>query len=168
MNPTGQQPIGGTVPARQAEMQPLIAANASGNDGPIDFSKRVSQYDDKYLGQKMPSRLANGPVRNRVLTDKFCCIVFAIFFIGWIVVGSIYASKSASLSSLDDVMDSEGNICGQDPNVKDYPYLFMVKFTANYRSVCVKSCPKFDYNQIKYNSTGTNTTYIQPVFDHWG
>lgn len=112
----------------------------------------------------MPPRLANGPVRDRKMTDIFCCICFLLFLIAWIVLGVFYSFKSDKLQNLDDIMDSEGNYCGVDSNVRDYPYLFMVKFNADYRSVCVKECPKFDYNQIKYNSTGTNSSKIEPLY----
>lgn len=98
------------------------------------------------------------------MTDLVCCLIFAIFMLAWIGIGVYYSFARDRVSSLDDVMDSEGNYCGVDAKVKDYPFLFMVKFDANYRSVCVKQCPKFDYNQIKYNSTGTNTTDINPLY----
>ena len=132
--------------------------------GPIDFSRRLSQDDDAYLGQKMPPRLANGPVRDRRMTDIFCCICFALFFVAWLTLGILYSFQGDKLDNLNDIMDSEGNYCGIDSNVRDNPYLFMVKFQANYRSVCVKVCPKFDYNQIKYNSTGLNTSAIEPLY----
>lgn len=132
--------------------------------GPIDFSKRQSVGDDNYLGQKMPPRLVNGPVRDRKMTDIFCCICFALFFVAWLALGIFYSFKSDKLDTLNDVMDSEGNYCGKDSIVRDFPYLFIVKFNANYRSVCVNSCPKFDYNQIKYNADGTNTSTIEPLY----
>ena len=51
-----------------------------------------------------------------------------------------------------------------DQSVRDFKYLYMIKFSKNYRSICVRECPIFDYNQIKYNSTGLNSTYIRPVY----
>ena len=134
------------------------------NGGPIEFDQRLSIDNDDYLGQKMPPRLANGPVRDRKMTNLLCCILFALFIIGWLAVGIFYSFKGGKLEGINEIMDSEGNYCGKDANVRDYPNLFIVKFTANYRSVCVKSCPKFDYNQIKYNSTGTNNTSIEPLY----
>jgi hypothetical protein len=49
--------------------------------------------------------------------------------------------------------DSSKNDCGVG-EAKDFPFLYMQTFKAPYKSVCVKECPHFDYNQIKYNSTG--------------
>lgn len=141
------------------------ALDVSHDQGPLDFTKRQSVVDDnKFLGQQIPSRLSHGPVRSRRMTDLVCCIIFALFFAGWLAIGIYYTFTSDRLDSLNDMLDSEGNYCGVDAKVKDYPFLFMVKFDANYRSVCVKECPKFDYNQIKYNSTGSNTTIIQPLY----
>lgn len=157
--------------AKVSEGKPLLGGQAnaeldlSHDQGPVEFDRRQSVIDkDDYLGQEVPKRMSQGPVKSRKMTDLICCIIFALFLLSWISVGIYYTFASDRLSSLDDIMDSEGNYCGVDSKVKDFPYLFMVRFHANYRSVCVKECPKFDYNQIKYNSTGSNTTTIEPLY----
>lgn len=71
---------------------------------------------------------------------------------------------NSDISSMREISDSEGNVCGQDSGYEDYKNLVMFNFDAPYRSVCVKECPKFDYNQIKYNSDGTNSSVIEPVY----
>lgn len=111
----------------------------------------------------MPLRLANGPVPNRSVTDIAFCVCFLVFFLAWVVIGVLYCIKG-KVGNFDNLLDSEGNQCGIDGNVRDYPYLYMLKFDADYKSYCVKSCPAFDYNQIKYNSTGMNITAIKPLY----
>lgn len=157
--------------AKISEGKPLLGGGVNGelelshDQGPVEFDRRQSVIDkEDYLGQEVPKRLSHGPVKSRKMTDLICCIIFVIFLLSWIGIGIYYTFAGDRLSSLDDVLDSEGNYCGVDAKVKDFPYLFMVKFDANYRSVCVKDCPKFDYNQIKYNSTGTNTTTTDPLY----
>ena len=70
-----------------------------------------------------------------------------------------------SSSNIDDVLavlDSSGNECGKGA-YKEYKYLYFFNFDVPYSSVCVKKCPKFDYNQMKYNSTGTRSKPIEPM-----
>lgn len=131
--------------------------------GPVHFELRDSQLDDDYAGEKMPRRLSLGPVQSRGMTDIICCLIFLAALIFFFTVGIIYSVKGTK-GSVTNVMDSSGNLCGIDANVKNYPYLYMYKFEANYRSVCVKECPKFDYNQIKYNANGKNSSSTKPLY----
>jgi len=123
-----------------------------------------SRYrDHTYNGEKFPKAIGNnGPVEERSCTNLICCIIFIVYVIGMIIMVGI-SLPSSNLDKIDDLMDVSGNVCGQG-NAADYPYLMMFKFSSPYLSTCVKSCPKFDYNQIKYNSTGSNSTYIQPLY----
>lgn len=133
------------------------------DQGPILFEQRRSLDDDRFLGDRIPERLGNGPVNKRRITDKFClvgCCAFLLFFIAIIIT---YSFKN-NYRLLQKPLDSDARICGQDAVVKDYPYLYIFKFERNYRSVCVKECLKFDYNQIKYNPKGTNTSQIKPLY----
>lgn len=112
----------------------------------------------------MPERLARGPVGKRRLTDKICLFICLIFFIFFIVMIFTY-SWNNDYKALEHPMDSEARICGRDEAVKDFPYLYVFKFERNYRSVCVRECLKFDYNQIKYNADGNNGTYsMKPMY----
>lgn len=136
--------------------------------GPVKFEERKSVLEDDYAGDKMPKRLSLGPVQKRGMTDILCCIIFLLAVVFFFVVGILYSVKGTS-NSVTNVMDSVGNLCGVDDKVKDYPYLYLFKFEAKYRSVCVKECPKFDYNQIKYNSDGKNSSKIDPLyFEQYG
>lgn len=158
---TQQQP----QPNGQGGNTGYLELDSSHDAGPLDFGRRASVIDDdKYLGQQVPKRLSNGPVRSRRATDIICCIIFALFLVAWIALGVYYTLQPNKMTSMTEILDSEGNYCGIDAKVKDYPYLYMIKFDADYRSVCVKQCLKFDYNQIKYNSDGTNTSTITPLY----
>lgn len=147
------------------DKQPLLdAPKPEEKEGPIDFGKRESVIDDDYAGQRMPSRLAKGPVQKRTITDVICCICFAIFVVFFVVVGIIYSARG-SVKSMLEVMDSEGNICGVEEKVAAHKYLYFFKFDADYKSVCVKECPKFDYAQIKANASGLATgTAPDPIY----
>lgn len=152
--------------ANKANVADPLLADRDKDAGPIEFENRKSfptDNADKYMGEKMPLRMGDGPVRSRRMTDLLFCFIFLLVFGAWIAVGIIYAIKGSPLN-WDEVLDSEGRICGKSDGVRDFPYLYLLKWDAPYKSVCVRNCPKFDYNQIKYNSTGTNTTYIQPVY----
>jgi hypothetical protein len=147
-------------PVANQENESLIDKN-----GPIFLENRVSVVlnDEQFAGEKLPKRTGLGPVKNRRLTDALCCVIFVIVFIAYLIVGLLY-SMTQKTALMKKPLDSEARTCGVDDSVKDFKYLYMVKFSADYRSVCVKECPKVDYNQIKYNSTGTNTTAIKPVY----
>ena len=146
---------------KESESKPLLQADESAQQtGPIDFSKRVSNIDDGYTGQKMPARLGKGPVSNRTVTDIICCICFALFIVIFILICILYSIRG-SVSKATELVDSEGNTCGVDEKVANKPYLYFFKFDPNYKSVCVSECPKFDYNQIKYNSTGNESISVK-------
>ena len=70
------------------------------------------------------------------------------------LITTIIVISKTNHSDLYKLYDSSGNDCGTG-DVKDYPLLYMQSFRSPFKSVCVKECPKFDYNQIKYNSTGS-------------
>ena len=131
--------------------------------GPIDLEKRRSLTEDDFLGDRVPERLGQGPVEVRRVTDILCLVACMIFFLFFIVMTFVYSFINNYQLMLKP-LDSDARICGQDDPVKNHPYLYLFKFDRNYRSVCVSECPKFDYNQIKYNSNGSNTSYIQPLY----
>jgi hypothetical protein len=164
VNPT---PPPGGAQLRAMENQPLLGGTTNTNIaeyGPVHFERRNSDLDDQFMGQKMPKRLGRGPVPMRSITDVLCCVCFLVFFLVWVVIGVLYAFKG-SVKDANNLMDSEGNQCGVDEKVKSYPYLYMIKFDANYKSYCVRECPKFDYNQIKYNSDGSTPNAVpKPLY----
>ena len=117
-------------------------------NGPITFEHRRSLVDDDFLGDRMPERLGNGPVEHRRRTDMLCMVICCVFFLAFIVLTFVYSFIN-KYDILLHPLDSDARTCGLDSVVKDYPYLYIFKFEKNYRSVCVKSCLRFDYNQVK-------------------
>ena len=106
----------------------------------------VEELESDYL---CPPSWADGAVRNpfRKVTDRFCCVIFFAFLI--ILIGtSLYAHIKADKKGIRRVYDSTGNICGEGA-AADYPILYMQTFSSPYKSVCVKKCPYFDYNEMK-------------------
>ena len=57
--------------------------------------------------------------------------------------------QNSDHTDITKIYDSSGNACGFD-KAKDHHLLYMQTYSKPYKSVCVKSCPKFDYNAIKY------------------
>lgn len=119
-----------------------------------DRQQLIAELEPEY---KCPLTWADGPVRNayRKVTDKCCLVIFLLVLLSMIAT-AIYALTKADPMGLEKVYDSSGNICGAGATA-DYPILYLQTFQAPFRSVCVKDCPHFDYNQIKYNSTGVST-----------
>lgn len=131
-------------------------------DPPIEDEGRF--MDHKYMGEQFPRPWGvRGPLPNgrRTFTDVICCAVFLLYCIFMILL-VVVTCANARVQDIGKIMDSEANKCGEK-DFAAYPYLLMFKFSAPYKSVCVKSCPKFDYNQIRYNSGGTNASVITPV-----
>lgn len=64
------------------------------------------------------------------------------------ITGFTAFSKS-SHNDITKLYDSSGNACGFD-TAKEYPFLLMQSFSKPYKSICVKSCPVFDYNEIMH------------------
>lgn len=130
---------------------------------PIDKSSRFR--DKTYYGEKFPKPYGvAGPLKFERFTDIFCLLLFALYVLALIIVG-VLAASNGKIDSLTQPLDSEGKRCGLDSQYERFPKLLIFKFDSPYRSVCVDECPNFDYNQMKYNSTGRSTeNYIQPVY----
>jgi hypothetical protein len=133
-------------------------------DGPVKLEQRRSFIEDGFLGDRIPERLAKGPVKVRRATDVNSCIALLVCFLLFFCAAAYFwYLETYSLLALP--MDSDSTICGKDEEVKDYPFLYIVKFERPFRSVCVKECPKFDYNQIRYNADGRNYSYrLEPMY----
>lgn len=120
--------------------------------------------DEGYKGVPLPIEFGSrGPKDDERCTDVVCLSLFLAYIAGMVLI-VILMRSSSNIEAMRDVMDSEGNRCGKDQGYEQFPKLLFFKFTPNFRSVCVQACPKFDYNQIRFNSTGTATEYIQPVY----
>jgi hypothetical protein len=140
-----------------------ISKGSQLNNGPVTFEHRRSLLDDPFTGDRLPERLGNGPVERKRMTDTICMFICLGFLVLFIVLAIIYGFWN-NYHLISKPMDSDARICGEDDPVKDHKYLLLFKFERNYRSVCVRRCPVFDYNQIKYNPTGTNISSIEPLF----
>lgn len=121
-----------------------------------------SNLDEKFMGKTVPSKLLTGPNEQKKCTDLLCCLIF-VLLVGGIGFATFVHYPNSKIGLMTTPRDSVGNVCGVTAEVKDYPHLYMIKLSSPYRSVCVKSCPSFDYNQIRYNSTGTNSSAAPPV-----
>ncbi len=118
------------------------------NAGPAKFAEddEAQFQDENYKGEKLPIAISkNGPPKESKFTDVFCCLFFILYVAGMIAV-IIMNSANSDVKAMRDISDSEGNICGKSNGFENLPKLLMFKFTAPFHSVCVKECPKFDYN----------------------
>lgn len=115
---------------------------------------RRRQLEDLEAEYKVPIEWADGPIRDRFrkVTDKCCLVLFLLTLLAMIGT-AIYALLNSDPDAISRVYDSSGNSCGTG-KAKDFPFLYLMSFKAPYKSVCVASCPVFDYNQIKYNADG--------------
>jgi len=72
---------------------------------------------------KFDTELENGPIRQRWITDIFCCVFFA-FFIGVMLAIAGYGFSIGDPRLLLIGWDSDLNGCGYSEATKDYPYLY--------------------------------------------
>ena len=69
------------------------------------------------------------------------------------LASTFYVFWKSESRNMYKMLDSSGNDCGEG-EAEDFPFLLMQSVKSPYKSVCVKKCPQFDYNEMKYNSTG--------------
>ncbi|CAH8441423.1 unnamed protein product [Heterobilharzia americana] len=94
-----------------------------------------------------------GPIRNRSCTDIPCCIVFAIFIVGFLIV-TLWSFAMGDYKRVVYPTNSQGQICGRD--VVGKPYLFFFDLQSCLKlgpalvatgcptpQVCVESCPEY-------------------------
>jgi len=95
-------------------------------------------------GHKLDEELANGPLENRSCTDVLCCLLF-IAFVGGMIGVAGYALSKGNPQLIGRGYDADGNLCGFDSVVKNYPYLYWPRpiSTGSYltKTVCVAACP---------------------------
>ena len=109
---------------------------------------RQRQLEELEAEYKVPMEWSDGPAKNhlRKITDKCCFFLFVLYLL--VMIGTaIYAIQHTNPDDIKSVYDSSGNLCGRG-EAQDYPYLYMQNFQKNYKSVCVKECPQFNYNAI--------------------
>ena len=113
-------------------------------------SRLKAMQEDYQIPLKWAEKL---PAKARRKTDCFCLILFLAVCIAMIAT-TVYILTNSDSQHMFKLYDSEGTDCGTG-DAQDYPLLYMQNFRRPYKSVCVKECPKFDYNQMKYNSDGS-------------
>ena len=110
---------------------------------------------------KVPSTWRDGPVQNeyRTTTDCLCLLLF-LLYTTLLIVSAIGAFSKSSHNDITKLYDSSDNACGFG-DAKDYPFLYMQNFSSPYKSVCVKKCPQFDYNEIMTGSKDSPMYYAE-------
>ena len=116
------------------------------NEKPADPYQRYKDFK-----WQNPEQFKNGPIddESRKCRDCICCFIFILLFLLCIVVAvfGFYKGKPAQLFYF---YDDDGNACGHDDVVKDFPYLYfpnvingLKNFDSNkmLQAVCVKKCP---------------------------
>lgn len=113
--------------------------------------KRLLDLQEDY---QIPLKWAEKlPVKERRWTDCLCLILFLVVCVTMIAT-TIYIMRGSDHDAMFRLYDSSGSDCGTGA-VKDFPLLYMQNFKKPFKSVCVKECPRFDYNQMKYNADGS-------------
>ena len=137
------------------------------NEKPADPYQRYKDFK-----WQNPEQFKNGPIddESRKCRDCICCFIFILLFLLCIVVAvfGFYKGKPAQLFYF---YDDDGNACGHDDVVKDFPYLYfpnvingLKNFDSNkmLQAVCVKKCPgKYpggDDTTIECHKTKLTTT----------
>lgn len=104
-----------------------------------------------------------GPTQNRKCQDVLFLILFALFWVGMIVIGGI-AIKQGNLDRLKYGNDTDGNLCGTansgqgtDMTDKTYQYVFYPWDPTSYRR-CMTACPNATLDYVcKYNVSAPQT-----------
>lgn len=142
-----------------------LPSSQQNNDIPSRLNSEPFHYEDlrgskrKYHLEKKRYSYRVENKRNGCIDLKYC-IIFLLICALLLFVIIISPSPSDRKEELKGVpMDSNGNFCGVG-KLKDYPFLFLRNFKFPLNSVCVKECPKFDYNEIlKRKSDGKFLEY---------
>lgn len=115
---------------------------------------RQTMIDNLEADYKVPEDWQNGPVQNnqRGSTDKCCLIIFLLYLI-LMISTMIFALVNSEHEDITKLYDSSGNACGFD-KAEGFEILYLQRFSKPFISVCVKECPSFDYNEIKYKIPG--------------
>ncbi|XP_072033070.1 choline transporter-like protein 4 [Amphiura filiformis] len=113
----------------------------------------ASDMERKYGIPKSHDPNFKGPIRNRSCTDVPCCILFATFLTGVVLI-ACFAFTRGNPHTIIYPSDYKGNICNMSQEVKDKPYSLYfdyldclslsVVLTLNCPTpqVCLKTCPQ--------------------------
>jgi len=116
--------------------------------GTAKKQNKHAKYDDdvKNFSVKGNSKIDNGLVQNRGVTDCLCLIIFLGFFgaLGFVTFQSFSKGK---INEIVAPVDHELRLCGIDEDVKDYSLLYLYNLEATgvneylNQGLCVSKCP---------------------------
>eukprot|EP01012_Entosiphon_sulcatum_P003724 TRINITY_DN11298_c0_g1_i1.p1 TRINITY_DN11298_c0_g1~~TRINITY_DN11298_c0_g1_i1.p1 ORF type:complete len:665 (-),score=119.59 TRINITY_DN11298_c0_g1_i1:201-2195(-) len=105
---------------------------------------------------------AGGIDTNRGCTDVICILLFVAAMAAWVAIASIAFHNGKPLRVVKP-MDYKGNICGEDKEVANRPYLYLPSpWNLNF-GLCVTACPNPDDIVCKYNSSSNTSLALFKV-----
>lgn len=119
----------------------------------IERTERQLFIEDLAARYPVPAQWGQGPIPDRIRspTDTPCLLLYGLFCI-FLLGSGVWAFSNSSRAPFHRVVDSSGNVCGEGA-AKSHPILYLQTFSEPFRSVCVSECPKFDYNQLRGESS---------------
>lgn len=117
----------------------------------VKKNKKHAQYEDdlQNFSVKGNSKIDNGLVSSRGMTDCLCLLVFIGFFVALVFI-VLYSITYGKLRDLVAPVDADLKMCGIDEPVKEYTYLYLDDINAAAENnvigflnsgICVKTCP---------------------------
>ncbi|XP_072033068.1 choline transporter-like protein 4 [Amphiura filiformis] len=113
----------------------------------------ASHMERKYGIPKSHDPNFKGPIRNRSCTDVPCCILFATFLTGVVLI-ACFAFTRGNPHTIIYPSDYKGNICNMSQEVKNKPYSLyfdyldclslsvVLTLSCPTPQVCLKTCPQ--------------------------
>lgn len=122
----------------------------------VDTNQRFAykEQNPEYQGEPLDEVLAQGPLESRRCTDLLCCLLFAVYWVGLVVI-AVFAFQQGQPHLLAAPFDSTGYQCGYSPGYEGYPYVFFDRLNSS-RFCCIDSCPKvnnFSSSNCRFNNT---------------
>ena len=101
---------------------------------------------------EVDKEIQNGPLRNRSITDCFCCLTMLVFWAATVAV-TIFALSKGNPWRLAQTYDKDNVACGDLlSGTSEYPLAYFFQPLLNFTDVvCVSACPSWQ------NETGRST-----------
>merc|ERR1712178_463089 len=130
---------------KKSQKEKLLRKGKGSSDSDSDESS--SSDSSTHSDYEVNEDVKIGPMKERKSTDILCCLIFLVTLVMCLVL-SIKGYWVGNFDELIAPIDSDGNLCGEDPGYEDYPYLYIFDIdsainTGNIFSygVCVNECP---------------------------